>query len=59
MIKRFDEIFAEVMHMLDMEWYELIDSDNFDMVENAIACEFGDDILEDEIYKEWICEMGK
>lgn len=59
MVKRFDEIFAEVMRMLDIEWYELIESNYFDIVENAIACEFGDDILEDEIYKEWIYEMGK
>ena len=58
MINRFDEIFVEVMHTLGIEnWYELVDSDNFDMVENAIVREFGESILEDKIFVEWVNEM--
>lgn len=57
MRERFEEIFAEVQAELDLDWWELYDSDKFDKVVALIVAEFGKEVLESEEYSEWENEM--
>lgn len=57
MRERFEELFAQVQEELDLEWYELYDSAEFDKVENLIVAEFGADVLESDEYIAWEQEM--
>ena len=58
MTERFEEIFEEIMEEMDLAWYELFDSDQFDIVEARIVAEFGEDVLESDEYTAWTSEMA-
>ena len=53
MRERFEEIFEQVQVELDLDWWELYDSDKFDKVVALIVAEFGEEVLESEEYSEW------
>ena len=57
MKERFEEIFAQVQLELDLDWWELYDSEEFDKVIDLIVAEFGEEVLESEEYSEWENEM--
>lgn len=57
MLERFEEIFDEVMDEMEKSWWELFDSEEFEIVEARIAEEFGKDALESEEYLDWVAEM--
>ena len=57
MRERFEEIFAQVQLELDLEWWELYDSDKFDKVVALIVAEFGEEVLDSEEYINWENEM--
>ena len=57
MRKRFEEIFAQVQVELDLDWWELYDSDKFDTVVALIVAEFGEEVLDSDEYSEWENEM--
>ena len=57
MRERFEEIFAQVQAELYLDWWELYDSDKFDMVVALIVAEFGEEILDSDEYSEWENEM--
>ena len=57
MKERFEEIFAEVQVELDLDWWELYDSDKFDKVVALIVAEFGEEVLNSDEYSEWENEM--
>ena len=57
MRERFEEIFEQVQIELDLNWWELYDSDKFDTVVALIVAEFGEEVLESEEYSEWENEM--
>ena len=57
MKKRFEEIFEQVQIELDLDWWELYDSDKFDVVVALIVTEFGEEILNSDEYSEWVNEM--
>lgn len=55
MVRNFEEIFEEVMIENEIEeWYELFDSDDFEIVEERIVKELGKEILKSEEYNNWI-----
>lgn len=58
MTERFEEIFEEVMEEMNLAWYELFDSDQFDIVETRIVAEFGEDVLDSDEYCDWTNEMA-
>lgn len=58
MTERFEEIFEEVMEEMELAWYELFDSDQFDIVETRIVAEFGEDVLDSDEYCDWTNEMA-
>ena len=56
----FEQIFEEVMEMLGLEaWYELFDSDDFEIVEERISEALGYDCWEDEEFIAWHREMAE
>ena len=56
----FEEIFEEVMEMVGVKaWYELFDSDNFEIVEERISAELGYDCWENEEFVAWHREMAE
>ena len=57
MKERFEEIFEQVQTELDLEWYELYDSEEFDKVVALIVAEFGEEVLDSDEYSEWENEM--
>ena len=57
MRERFEEIFAQVQSELDLDWWELYDSDKFDTVVTLIVAEFGEEVLDSDEYSEWENEM--
>ena len=57
MRERFEEIFEQVQAELNLDWYELYDSDKFDTVVALIVAEFGEEILDSDEYSEWEDEM--
>ena len=57
MRERFEEIFAQVQSELDIDWWELYDSDKFDTVVALIVAEFGEEVLDSDEYSEWENEM--
>ena len=57
MKERFEEIFAQVQSELDLDWWELYDSEEFDKVVDLIVAEFGEEVLESEEYSDWVNEM--
>ena len=57
MKERFEEIFAQVQSELNLDWWELYDSEDFDKVVALIVAEFGEKVLESEEYSEWENEM--
>ena len=57
MRERFEEIFAQVQVELDLDWWELYDSDKFDVVIALIIAEFGEEVLDSDEYSEWENEM--
>ena len=57
MRERFEEIFEQVQAELDLEWWELYDSDKFDTVVALIVAEFGEEVLDSDEYSEWENEM--
>lgn len=55
MVRNFEEIFEEVIIENEIEeWYELFDSDDFEIVEERIVKELGKEILKSEEYNNWI-----
>ena len=57
MKERFEEIFAQVQSELDLDWWELYDSEEFDKVIDLIVAEFGEEVLDSDDYSEWENEM--
>ena len=57
MKERFEEIFEQVQVELDLDWWELYDSDKFDVVVDLIVTEFGEEILDSDEYSDWVNEM--
>ena len=57
MRERFEEIFAQVQAELDLDWWELYDSEDFDKVVALIVAEFGEEVLDSDEYSEWENEM--
>ena len=57
MRERFEEIFAQVQSELDLDWWELYDSDKFDTVIALIVAEFGEEVLDSDDYSDWVNEM--
>lgn len=57
MKERFEEIFEQVQVELDLDWWELYDSDKFDTVVALIVAEFGEEVLDSDEYSEWENEM--
>ena len=57
MRERFEEIFAQVQAELDLDWWELYDSDRFDTVVALIVAEFGEEVLDSDEYSDWVNEM--
>ena len=57
MKERFEEIFAQVQAELDLDWWELYDSEKFDTVVALIVAEFGEEVLDSDEYSEWENEM--
>ena len=57
MRERFEEIFEQVQVELDLDWWELYDSDKFDTVVALIVAEFGEEVLDSDEYSEWETEM--
>ena len=57
MKERFEEIFEQVQAELDLDWWELYDSDKFDTVVALIVAEFGEEVLDSDEYSEWENEM--
>ena len=57
MRERFEEIFAQVQVELDLDWWELYDSDKFDVVIALIVAEFGEEVLDSDEYSDWENEM--
>ena len=57
MKERFEEIFAQVQSELDLDWWELYDSDKFDTVVALVVAEFGEEVLDSDEYSEWENEM--
>lgn len=57
MRERFEEIFAQVQSELDLDWWELYDSEEFDKVVALIIAEFGEEVLNSEEYTNWENEM--
>ena len=57
MKERFEEIFAQVQSELNLDWWELYDSEEFDKVVDLIIAEFGEEVLDSEDYSDWINEM--
>lgn len=57
MRERFEEIFAQVQSELDLDWWELYDSDKFDKVVALIVAEFGEEVLDSDEYSDWVNEM--
>ena len=57
MRERFEEIFAQVQIELDLDWWELYDSDKFDVVIALIVAEFGEEVLDSDEYSDWVNEM--
>ena len=54
---RFEEIFEQVQVELDLDWWELYDSEEFDKVVALIVAEFGEEVLDSDEYSEWENEM--
>ena len=57
MRERFEEIFEQVQVELDLDWWELYDSEAFDKVVDLIVAEFGEEVLDSDEYSEWENEM--
>ena len=57
MKERFEEIFEQVQVELDLDWWELYDSDKFDVVVALIVAEFGEEVLDLDEYSDWVNEM--
>ena len=57
MKERFEEIFAQVQSELDLDWWELYDSEEFDKVVDLIVADFGEEVLDSDEYSEWENEM--
>ena len=57
MRERFEEIFEQVQIELDLDWWELYDSEEFDKVVALIVAEFGEEILNSDEYSNWVNEM--
>ena len=57
MRERFEEIFAQVQSELDLDWWELYDSDKFGVVVALIVAEFGEEVLDSDEYSDWVNEM--
>lgn len=57
MKERFEEIFEQVQEELNLDWWELYDSDKFDIVVALIVAEFGEEVLNSDEYHEWENEM--
>ena len=57
MRERFEEIFNQVQVELNLEWYELYGSENFDKVVELIVNEFGEEVLDSDEYSDWEQEM--
>ena len=56
----FEQIFEEVMEMLGLEaWYELFDSNDFEIVEEHISAALGYDCWENEEFIAWYREMAE
>ena len=57
MRERFEEIFSQVQSELDLDWWELYDSDKFNVVIALIVAEFGEEVLDSDEYSDWENEM--
>ena len=56
-IEMVEEMFAEMCAELNLEWYELYDSEKFEDFEKLVADKFGANYLESKEYSDWTNEM--
>ena len=59
MFEMFDEVFYGIADALDLAWYELFDSDQFDLVEERLVELYGAEILKSADYLNWCNEMAE
>lgn len=62
MTELFEEIFEAVQEAMDLDWYELYDSSDFDVVMEMIAMAMGitvDELAELDEFCEWEEEMAE
>lgn len=57
MLERFEEIFEEMMEKMNVSWYELYDSEAFDLVDERIEAEFGAEVFDTKEYRDWVAQM--
>lgn len=56
---RFDEIFIEICEDMEVSWYNVFGEEIFmKVLEDAFKREFGDDMVNSDIYWEWIEEVS-
>ena len=48
---------AQVQSELDLDWWELYDSDEFDVIIALIITNFGEKVLDSDEYSDWVNEM--
>ena len=57
MEERFEETFEQVQAELNLDWWELYDSDEFDVIIALIVTNFGEEVLDSDEYSDWVNEM--
>jgi hypothetical protein len=56
---RFNEIFIEMCEDMEVSWYNVFGEENFmNKLKEALKRKFGNDILDSDVYWEWIEEVS-
>ncbi len=59
MFEVFEKVFEMVMEMFGVEeWYEVFDSEKFEVVESMLVEQFGESVLESAEFEQWVGEMA-
>ena len=57
MKERVEETCEQVQAELNLDWWELYDSDEFDVIIALIVTNFGEEVLDSDEYSDWVNEM--